>query len=121
MAKVAVVDDAAEVLDLIGGILRAGGHEVVTYLDGVGLEQKLAAERPDVLLLDIVMPERNGFQVLRSLKKDPATRLLPVVLISSKTAPTDVEWGKLQGADDYLTKPFTPRQLLASVDRFLHR
>jgi len=121
MAKVVVVDDAAEVLDLIGGILRTGGHEVVTYLDGVGLEQKLAAERPDVLLLDIVMPERNGFQVLRSLKKDPAMRSLPVVLISSKNAPTDVEWGKLQGADDYLTKPFTPRQLLASVDRFLQR
>jgi twitching motility two-component system response regulator PilH len=121
MAKIAVVDDAAEVLALIGGILRAGGHQVVTYQDGVGLEQKLAADRPDVLLLDIVMPERNGFQVLRSLKKDPATRALPVVLISSKTEPTDVEWGKLQGADDYLTKPFTPRQLLDSVDRCVQR
>jgi twitching motility two-component system response regulator PilH len=121
MAKIAVVDDAAEVLALIGGILRAGGHQVVTYQDGVGLEQKLAAERPDVLLLDVVMPERNGFQVLRSLKKDPLTKTLPVVLISSKTEPTDIEWGKLQGADDYLTKPFTPRQLLDSVDRFVQR
>ncbi len=121
MAKIAVVDDATEVLALIGGILRAGGHQVITYADGIGLEQKLAAERPDLLLLDIVMPERNGFQVLRSLKKDPATKELPVVLVSSKTQPTDIEWGKLQGADDYLTKPFTPRQLLDSVDRFLHR
>jgi twitching motility two-component system response regulator PilH len=121
MAKIAVVDDAAEVLALIGGILRAGGHQVVTYEDGVGLEEKLAADRPDVLLLDVVMPERNGFQVLRSLKKAAATRALPVVLVSSKAQPTDIEWGKLQGADDYLTKPFTPQQLLASVDRLLPR
>jgi twitching motility two-component system response regulator PilH len=121
MAKVAVVDDAAEVLALIGGILRAGGHQVVTYPDGIGLEEKLAADRPDVVLLDVVMPERNGFQVLRGIKKAPATRSLPVVLVSSKTQPTDVEWGKLQGADDYLTKPFTAQQLLASVERVLPR
>jgi twitching motility two-component system response regulator PilH len=121
MAKIAVVDDAADVLALIGGMLRAGGHQVVTYLDGIGLEEKLAAERPDVLLLDIVMPERNGFQVLRSLRKSPSTRSLPVVLVSSKREPSDVEWGKLQGADDYLTKPFTAQQLLASVERVLPR
>jgi twitching motility two-component system response regulator PilH len=121
MAKIAVVDDAADVLALIGGMLRAGGHQVVTYQHGLGLEEKLAAELPDVLLLDVVMPERNGFQVLRSLKKAPATRSLPVVLVSSKTAPTDIEWGKLQGADGYLTKPFTAQQLLASVERVLPR
>jgi len=121
MAKIAVVDDAAEVLALIGGILRAGGHQVVTYADGVGLEAKLATDRPDLLLLDVVMPERNGFQVLRSLKKAPATRALPVMLVSLKAQAVDVEWGKLQGADDYLTKPFTPEQLLAAVDRLLPR
>ncbi|HVT59228.1 MAG TPA: response regulator [Thermoanaerobaculia bacterium] len=118
MAKVAVVDDAAEALDLMARMLRAAGHQVVTYGDGNGLEEKLSAERPDMVLLDIVMPERNGFQILRSLKRGAQTKSLPVVLVSSKTEPSDIEWGKLQGADDYLTKPFTAQQLLASVSRF---
>lgn len=117
MAKVLVVDDAREVIDFIAGALRTAGHEVSGCLDGDDLETRIERERPDLLLLDIVLPGRDGFQILRSLRRSEATRELPVVLVTSKSEPTDVEWGMLQGATDYLTKPFTPENLLSLVAR----
>jgi twitching motility two-component system response regulator PilH len=65
-----------------------------------------------------VLPERNGFQILRTLKRSATTRDLPVILVSSKREPTDIEWGKLQGAAEYLAKPFTAAELLQSVGRY---
>jgi twitching motility two-component system response regulator PilH len=118
MAKVMVVDDAYSDLKLMESILAAGGHQVISYADGQELEERLAAEQPDVLLLDIVMPNRNGYDILRALKKDERLRHTPVVLVSSKNQESDRAWGKRQGADDYVTKPFTPEQLLAAVRRF---
>lgn len=115
MAKVLVVDDAKEVVDLIENILRSAGHQVSGCLDATDLEARLKEEQPDLLLLDIVLPQRDGFQVLRSLRRSEATRELPVVLVSSKNEATDVEWGMLQGATDYLTKPFTRDALLKLV------
>ena len=118
MAKIAVVDDAPEVLKLIAGILEPAGHEVIALADGDGLEDRIQADPPHLVLLDVVLPGgRSGFQILRSLKKNEATRKLPVVLVSSKTEPTDVEWGRMQGADDYLTKPFSAEDLLGSIRR----
>ena len=118
MAKVMVVDDAYSELKLMESILRGAGHQVVTLIDGEALEDKVTAERPDVLLLDIVMPKRNGYELLRSLKRDERTRALPVVLVSSKNQESDRVWGQRQGADDYLAKPFTSDQLLTTVGRF---
>jgi len=80
----------------------------------------MSAERPDMLLLDIVMPRRNGYELLRALRKDERTRATPIVLVSSKNQESDRAWGKRQGADDYLTKPFTSSQLLTMVGRFVH-
>lgn len=116
--KVIVVDDAAEVLQLVSKTLSAAGHEVVGYQSAEALEDKAALEKPDVILLDVVMPDRNGYQALRGLKKKPETKWIPVVVISSKKEPSDIEWGKSQGADDYLTKPFTPEALKSVVERF---
>jgi CheY-like chemotaxis protein len=118
MAKVMVVDDAYSELKLMEAILRGGGHQVVALLDGDALEDKVTTERPDVLLLDIVMPRRNGYELLRSLKRDARTRALPVVLVSSKNQESDRAWGRRQGADDYLAKPFTSEELLTTVGRF---
>jgi twitching motility two-component system response regulator PilH len=117
MSRILVVDDAREVIDFIAGVLRSAGHEVLADLDGVGVEARIARERPDLVLLDVVLPERNGFQILRALRRAEATRSLPVVLVSSKKEDTDIEWGMMQGATDYLTKPFTPDNLLAVVAR----
>jgi twitching motility two-component system response regulator PilH len=118
MAKVMVVDDAYSELKLMESILRSAGHEVVSLLDGDALEDKLSTERPDVLLLDIVMPKRNGYEILRALRKDARTKTTPVVLVSSKNQESDRAWGKRQGADEYLGKPFTSDQLLTMVKRF---
>jgi twitching motility two-component system response regulator PilH len=117
MAKVMVVDDAAADLKMMQSILEAGGHRVVPYQDGNQLEDKVATEQPNVLLLDVVMPARNGYDVLRGLRKDPRTKHTRVIIVSSKNTESDVAWGKRQGADDYLPKPFTQDQLLAMVGR----
>jgi DNA-binding response OmpR family regulator len=118
MAKVMVVDDAYSELKLMESILRNAGHQVVSLIDGESLEDKVTSERPDVLLLDIVLPKRNGFELLRSLKRNEQTKTTPIVLVSSKTQESDKAWGKRQGADDYLPKPFTSDQLLTMVGRF---
>jgi len=118
MSKVMVVDDAHADLKMMESILRTAGHEVVSYADGEGLEDKLATELPDVLLLDIVMPKRNGYEILRRLKKDERTRHTPVVLVTGRNQDSDRIWGKRQGADEYLTKPFTGAELLTVITRF---
>ena len=119
MAKVMVVDDAYSDLKLMESILQSAGHQVVSYADGAQLEERLLTEQPDVLLLDIIMPNRNGYEILRALKKDDRTRRTPVVLVTSKNQESDRLWGKRQGADEYVSKPFTPEQLLTVVRRFV--
>jgi len=119
MAKVMVVDDAYSELKLMESILKNAGHQVVTLIDGEALEDKVSSERPDVLLLDIVLPKRNGFELLRSLKRNESTKATPIVLVSSKNQESDKAWGRRQGADDYLPKPFTSDQLLTMVGRFV--
>jgi twitching motility two-component system response regulator PilH len=119
MGKVMVVDDALSELKMIEGILKSAGHQVITYDGGEALEDHIADERPDVLLLDIVMPNRNGYDVLRGIRKDPRTKDTPVVFVSSKNQESDRVWGKKQGAAEYLTKPFTPDQLLGVIRQFV--
>lgn len=119
MAKVMVVDDAYSELKLMESILKNAGHQVVTLIDGEALEDKVSTEQPDVLLLDIVLPKRNGFELLRLLKKNERTKMTPIVLVSSKNQESDKAWGRRQGADDYLPKPFTSDQLLTMVGRFV--
>jgi DNA-binding response OmpR family regulator len=119
MGKVMVVDDAVSELKVMEGILKSAGHQVVCCETGEGLEERIAQERPDVLLLDIVMPNRNGYDVLRGMRRDPRTKDTPVVFVSSKNQESDRVWGKKQGAADYLPKPFTADQLLAVVRQFV--
>ena len=119
MGKVMVVDDAYSELKVMESILRAAGHQVLSYIDGEDLEDKIATERPDVVLLDIVMPKRNGYEILRGLRRDERTRQTHVVVVSSKNQACDRVWGLRQGADDYLPKPFSADQLLTAIRRFV--
>jgi len=119
MPKVMVVDDAYSELQVMETILRSAGYEVVTYLDGDELEEKIVKERPDVVLLDIVMPKRNGFEALRGVRRDERTKQARVIVVSSKNQESDRVWGMRQGADEYLAKPFTSEQLLALVRQFI--
>ena len=118
MAKVMVVDDAYSDLKLMESILRSAGHDVVSLSNGEKLEDHMQAEHPDVVLLDVVMPKRNGYEILRALRRDSRTKATPIVLVSSKNQESDRIWGKKQGADEYLAKPFTSDELLNVVNRF---
>ena len=118
MGKVAIVDDARSALSMMESILRSAGHEVVAYTDGAEIESRLAATRPDKLLLDGVMPDRNGYEVLRGLRKDPRTKDLPVVLVTCRDGESDRLWGRRQGAHAYVTKPFSEEDLLRVVEQF---
>ena len=119
MAKIVVVDDAPEVVALISSTLAAAGHAVMHWDADSGFERRLTADRPDLILLDIVMPTRDGYDLLRSIKRNPDTQSIPVVLVSKKGAVSDREWGRMQGADDYLVKPFTNEQLSTVVAKFV--
>lgn len=114
-----LVDDSLTDLRLMTTALQTQGYHVVTAMDGEEALQQARQQQPHLVLLDIVLPKRNGFQVCRQLKNSPETRSIKVILVSSKTQDSDRFWGLKQGADDYLTKPFDAKALLASVQRYL--
>lgn len=119
MGKIAVVDDVYAEVQLIEGILKTANHTVVSYMNADKLEEKLAADRPDLILLDVVMPGRNGFQACRDLKNDERFKNIPIILVTSKGQESDKFWGQQQGANAYVTKPFKPEDLLAAVKKAL--
>jgi len=89
----------------------------VLCVNGDGVEEVAQRENPDLILMDVVMPNRNGYEILRKLRRDPATANIPVCIVSSKQEPSDIEWGTRQGAADYLPKPYTPEALIQTVAR----
>jgi twitching motility two-component system response regulator PilH len=113
--KVLVVDDSWTDLTLMASPLREGGFEVITAVDGDEAVEKVLTEQPQCVLLDIVLPRQNGFQVCRRLKQMDQSRHIPIILVSGKNTPLDVRWGLQQGADLYITKPFSKEELLSSV------
>ncbi len=115
MAKVMVVDDSYSEIQMMESLLKGAGFQVVTLSDPAQAEARVAAEKPDVLLLDVVMPKRNGYEVLRALRRQDDTKGVPVVMVTSKDQESDRAWGLRQGASEYVTKPFTGDQLLGAV------
>ena len=116
-----VVDDDPAVLDVLRLALASGGHDVLpagSAMDGLVRAQ---GERPDLVLLDILMPGMDGWELLKLLRLDPATRDIPVVIVSARGEPRDRVRGLQEGAVDYLTKPFAVSELLATVETALAR
>ncbi len=118
MAKVLIVDDIRSELLLIANVLRANGYDCIEASDGSQAYALAKAEKPDLILMDVVMPGQDGFATCRQLKRDPSTKEIPVVMVTSKGGDSDRFWGQKQGAAEYLTKPFSPDALLAAVRRF---
>jgi twitching motility two-component system response regulator PilH len=114
-AKVLVVDDSWTDLTLIATPLRESGYDVITAVDGEEALEKVLQERPQCVLLDVILPKTNGFQLCRRLKQMEQSRDIPIILISGKNTPLDKRWGLQQGADLYITKPFSKDELLAGV------
>jgi DNA-binding response OmpR family regulator len=113
--KVLVVDDSWTELTMIVGPLRNSGFDVVTAVDGDEAMEKVFKERPQCIVLDVVLPKQNGFQLCRKLKSIEASKHIPIILLTSKSTPLDKSWGLRQGADLYMTKPFNSDELVASV------
>jgi twitching motility two-component system response regulator PilH len=117
--KVLVVDDSQAEIRLMQSFLQQAGFQSVGISDPTKIEETIEEERPNVILLDVVMPQRNGFQACRDLKSEGPYSQIPVILVTSKTAPSDRYWGEQQGANGYVAKPFTPEELISAVKRFV--
>ncbi|MCK7579678.1 MAG: response regulator [Chromatiales bacterium] len=113
--KVLVVDDSATDLRNLEQIVATAGYAVITAMSGKEAVAKAKSDRPDAVLMDVIMPEMNGFQACRALTADAATKDIPVVLVSSKGEKTDKVWGEEQGARGYVTKPYTADQILRQL------
>ena len=116
--KVLIVDDSQAEVHLMQSMLQQGGFHSVGISDSTKIEEAIDDERPNVILLDVVMPRRNGLQACRDLKSQLPYSNIPVILVTSKTTPSDRYWGEQQGANGYVAKPFTPDELLNAVKRF---
>ncbi len=118
--RVLAVDDEQHIRRLVQVSLERQGFEVLTAVDGKDALAKIAADRPDLVVLDVMMPQIDGFEVLKSLRKSKETRDLPVIMLTAKTQDADVFTGWQHGADLYLTKPFNPTELIAFVKRIFN-
>lgn len=119
MKKILIVDDSPAEVKLMQAVLDRAGYSSVATYDPMRIEQMIDVERPNLILMDVVMPQRNGFQACRELKGHAEYSRIPVVLVSSKSTESDKFWAKQQGADGYVTKPFTTEELLGTVQRFM--
>ncbi|HEY3770241.1 MAG TPA: response regulator [Candidatus Angelobacter sp.] len=115
MTKILIVDDSPAEVRLMQSVLDRAGYTSVPVHDPTRLEQMTDMERPNLILLDVVMPQRNGFQACRELKGNADYARIPVVMVSSKNTESDKFWAKQQGADGYVVKPFSNDELLGAV------
>jgi two-component system alkaline phosphatase synthesis response regulator PhoP/two-component system response regulator VicR len=116
--KILAVDDEKHIVRLVQVNLERAGYQVLTAYDGIDALEKVKAEKPDMIVCDVMMPRMDGFEVLRNLKADAGTRDIPVIImLTAKAQDADVFKGWQSGVDAYLTKPFNPMELLAFVKR----
>ncbi len=119
--KILVVDDEEDILELVRYNLFKNGYQVTCVTSGELAMQKLKEETPHMILLDLMLPGMDGLDVCRSLRSNPATVNIPIIMITAKGEDADIVTGLELGADDYLTKPFSPRVLLARIRAILRR
>jgi twitching motility two-component system response regulator PilH len=117
--KILVVEDSPTYLRQITHLLLEEGFNVVTAVDGEDALDKTVTENPDLIVLDVILPKKNGFQVCRQLKTAPDTQNIKILMLTSKSQDSDRFWGLKQGADDYMTKPFDDNELVANVTKLL--
>ena len=119
MARILIVDDSPSQLLGLKRIVEKLGHETLTAEDGAAGVEVAKRELPDLILMDVVMPNLNGFQATRTISKDPTTSHIPVVLVTTKDQETDKVWGMRQGAKAYVTKPIKEEELTATLKGLL--
>ena len=117
--KVLVVDDSRTDLEHIPNLLESTGYAVIRATNGEEALMQANSQSPELIVLDVIMPGKDGFQTCRILKSDEKTKDIKIVMLSSKSSLTDEYWGKKQGADDYIAKPFSPEDLVNSVSSLI--
>jgi twitching motility two-component system response regulator PilH len=115
VGTVLIVDDTPSEMELISHYLQENGYIVISTGSAKAALDQAITLKPDVIITDVVMPEMSGFELCRSLKKNPITEKVPIIICTSKSQEIDRLWGLRQGADVYLTKPFTSEQLIHAV------
>lgn len=118
MTKILVVDDTHTDLQTATLTLRGAGYTVSTAMNEQEAKQRLQTDKPDLIVLDVVLPDRSGFEFCRELKENVEMRSIPVVICSSKSSKMDIYWGMQQGADAYLAKPVDTEKLVETVRKF---
>ena len=119
--KILVVDDEPDIQQLISRRLKSNGYEVATAGSGDEALKKMPEIRPDLIILDVMMPPPNGFQVCRTLKDDPKYQKIPIILLTARSTESDQFWGMESGSDAYVTKPYNPEELLTKVKALLEK
>jgi CheY-like chemotaxis protein len=119
MARIVVADDDADVRMLVALKLESSGHQVLTVENGALAVESCRLERPDLVVLDLMMPGMSGIEACRAIRSDPCVAHTPVILLTARAQSADVEQGLAAGADAYVTKPFSPRELAFRVDTLL--
>ncbi|MCC6367557.1 MAG: response regulator [Bryobacterales bacterium] len=117
--SILVVEDSPTELHVVTTVLQNNGYRFTVATDGEEALTKAVSQKPDLMLLDVVLPKKSGFQVCRQLKSAPETSGIKIIVLSSKNQESDKYWGLKQGADLYLTKPFKTDELLAAISRFI--
>jgi len=120
-SKILVVDDEPEAVELVEFNLKQSGFSVTTAADGAEALNKARATPPDLIVLDLMLPEISGLEVCKMLRRDPVTSTLPIIMLTAKAAEIDRVLGLELGADDYITKPFSPRELVLRIQKLLQR
>ena len=119
MARILVADDDVDIRELVEFKLSTMGHDIVAVGDGAAAVEACRAQKPDLAVLDVMMPGVSGLDAIREIRADPALADLPVILLTARAQESDVETGFDSGADDYITKPFSPRELASRVEALL--
>ncbi len=121
MSKILVVEDSLTQRQFILDILKGSSLTVTVANDGIEALEQIQLSCPDIVVLDVVMPRMNGYELCRKIKTDPKTQNVRVVMCSSKGEEFDLHWGMKQGADAYIVKPFQPKEFLGTLKQLLQR
>lgn len=119
--KILVVDDEPEAVELVEFNLKQAGFDVTSAADGAEAVKKARAQPPDLVVLDLMLPEIDGLEVCKILRRDPATASIPILMLTARASEVDRVLGLELGADDYVTKPFSPRELVLRVRKLIER
>jgi two-component system response regulator MtrA len=121
VARILVADDDVDIRELVEFKLSTMGHDIVAVGDGAAAIDACMAQKPDLAVLDVMMPGVSGLDAIRAIRAEPNLADLPVILLTARAQESDVETGFDSGADDYITKPFSPRELASRVQALLSR